>query len=420
MSDLHNQAAEAGVICAALHSPRAQSELLKILKPDDFYLPAHEAIWDTVHRMSVSGQLVDPITIVSGLAKHSHQRFQSVLVEIVALGTVDVQGTAYASEVKDLATRRRLSATGVRIQQLAGVPEETPKNLAALAMSELETAYRPIERSMTHVGDTIDEFLADLADPTVPQGIRWPYADTERILKPLAPGQLVLVAGRPAMGKSVALADIARSAAIRDGHTTIVFSLEMRSNEYLRRIMSAESGVALTALQEKTLTTGDWNRVETAQTRIRNSPLHIIDDPECTTADIRAAIKDLKADLVCFDYIQLGTFNPKISRREGLEEFSRGLKITANKLAIPIVAAAQLTRGSQDQRLPRISDLRESGALEQDADVICLLHREDYYDTETPRAGEIDLIVGKHRNGPTGTIALAHQFRQSRFQQLAH
>jgi len=419
MSDLHNPQAEAGVICAALHTPNVLNQLIRTLTPDDFYVPAHEAIWETARNMLTQGQLVDPITIVSGLAKYGLQRFQPTLIDIVSLGTIGVQAAAYAEEIRDLAVRRRLTLTGTRIQQIAAMPEETPKNIATLAMTELEAAYRPIEHQKTHVSDQLDDFLDDLENTSDGQGIHWPYTDAHRVLRPMEAGQFIIMAGRPAMGKSVALADIARSAAIRDQHTTVVFSLEMSANEYLRRIISAEARIPLTQLQEKNLGANEWQRIAEAQTRIRNAPLHIIDDPECTIADIRSTIKDLKADIACIDYLQLGTFNPKVSRREGLEEFSRGLKILAKKLGIPIAAAAQLNRGAADQKRPRISDLRESGALEQDADVICLLHREDYEEPEHPRAGEVDIIVGKHRNGPTGTVTLAHQFHYSRFKDLA-
>lgn len=420
MPELHNTHAEAGAICAALHSQNALTQLARTLTPDDFYQPAHEAIWETIKSMLTQGHLVDPITIISGLAKHGYQKFQTVLIDIVALGTVDVQGIAYATEIKDLAVRRRLTATGARIQQLAAAPAESPKTLTSLALAEIESAYRPLDNAKTHVSDMMDDFLDDLEDTTAPQGIAWPYNDAARVLKPMTPGQMIIIAGRPAMGKSVALADLARTAAIRDRHTTIVFSLEMRASEYLRRIVAAEAKVPLTALQEKNLTADQWQRIADATQLIRESPLHIIDDPECTIADVRGKIKDLHADLVCIDYLQLGTFNTKISRREGLEEFSRGLKIAANQFGIPIVTAAQLNRGAQDQKQPRISDLRESGALEQDADVICLLHREDYYEPEHTRAGEIDVIVGKQRNGPTGLITLCHQFHYSRFKDLAN
>lgn len=420
MSELTNPEAEAHIICAALHSPTTLNQLAQTLTPDDFYTPSHEAIWDTMRAMHTQGQHVDAITIMSGLAKRSLQRFQTALIEIVDLGTVPVQAAAYANEVRELATRRRLNTAGMRMQQLASSPDETPKALTALVMAEVEHAYRPLEHSISHVGDMIDEFLDDLEDTTAPQGIAWPYTDAARVLKPMAPGQMIIIAGRPAMGKSVALADIARTAAIRDQHTTIVFSLEMRASEYLRRIIAAEAKVPLTRLQEKTLTQEEWQRIADATHLIRTAPLHIIDDPECTIADVRGKIKDLNADLVCIDYLQLGTFNTRASRREGLEEFSRGLKIAANQFGIPIVAAAQLNRGAQDQKTPRISDLRESGALEQDADVICLLHRADYEEPEHPRAGEIDVIVGKQRNGPTGLVTLCHQFHYSRFKDLAN
>ncbi|WP_313280482.1 replicative DNA helicase [Timonella senegalensis] len=421
MSELANVAAEREIICGTLSARGAeQDQLLSGLRPEDFYLPAHESIWWTMQAMHSGGELIDFITIMSGLAKHGYQDLQKHIIELADLGTVAVQAAAYTSGVYDLAVRRRLAAMGTRVVQLAGDAEGSPAELVSVAQTELEAAYKPAEQARTHVSDILPDLLAELRDPTPPQGIAWPYMDADRLLKPMSAGQFVIVAGRPGMGKSVALSDIARHAVLKQHKSAVVFSLEMRAEEYLKRILAAETGIRLTYINEKRLDERQWDALDTAARRLADAPLHIIDKPECTIADVRGRIRELKADIVCMDYLQLGTFNPKVQRREGLEEFSRGLKIAANQFGIPIVAAAQLNRGAQDQKRPRISDLRESGALEQDADVITLLHREDYFERESPRAGELDYIIGKQRNGPTGEFVLSHQLHYTRFSDMAN
>lgn len=419
---LSNLDAEKGIICGFLHAkPPLQHELLRTLAPDDFYSPAHEDVWATLHAMAAEGRVIDPITVWTGLAQQGFQKHQALLPELVSLGTADVQASAYAQDVKDLASRRRISSTGVRVQQLAESPETSPAALVAIAQSELESAWRPLETIKTHVADHLEPLLEALHDQTPPDGLDWPYRDAHNILKPLKAGQFVVIGGRPGIGKSVALSDIARHASLKQRKTTVVFSLEMSSQEYLQRILAAEAGVRLTALQEKTLTEHQWQRIDQVSERIRQAPLHIIDDPSCTLADIRARTKEMKAEIIAVDYIQIATLNPKLERRIALEEFSRGLKVLAKQQEIPVVTAAQLNRGAaQADHAPRLSDLRETGAIEQDADIVVLLDRPDYYEKEHPRAGELDYIIAKHRNGPTGTITLTHHLHYSRFADMAH
>lgn len=419
---LANVDAEKGIICGFLYAtPEQQHDLLRRLAPNDFHTPAHEDIWSTMQVMAAQGRVIDAITIITGLAQHGYQRHQALMPDLVSLGTVAVQALAYAGDVKDLATRRRLVAAGARVQQSAESAEVSPAGLVAAAQAELEDAWRPLETVKTHAADHLEPLLEDLRDKTPPLGVSWPYADAHYLLKPLKAGQFVVIGGRPGVGKSVALADIARHAALKERKTTVVFSLEMSSQEYLQRIISAESGIKLTTLQEKSFEHGQWERVEQAASIIGNSPLHIIDDPSCTLADIRARAKELHADLVAVDYLQIATVNPKLERRIALEEFSRGLKVLAKQQQIPVVTAAQLNRSAaQSEHPPRLSDLRETGAIEQDADVVILLDRPDYQNKEHQRAGEVDYVIAKHRNGPTGTITLTHHLHVSRFADMAH
>jgi replicative DNA helicase len=242
-----------------------------------------------------------------------------------------------------------------------------------------------------------------------------------------APDSLYL-AGRnmiPTHNSTVSL-DFLRSAAIKHGQTSVVFSLEMSRNEITMRLLSAEASIGLHKLRTGTLTDDDWMRLARKTGEVSQAPLFIDDSPNMTMMEIRAKARRLKQRhnlrLVVIDYLQLMTSGKKVeSRQQEVSEFSRSLKLMAKELEVPVIAISQLNRGPEQRtdKKPMLSDLRESGSLEQDADIVILLHREDFYEKESPRAGEADLIVAKHRNGPTSTVTVAFQGHYSRFTDMA-
>jgi replicative DNA helicase len=233
---------------------------------------------------------------------------------------------------------------------------------------------------------------------------------------------MVIIAARPALGKSTLALDFARSAAIANGLPTILFSLEMGRSEIAMRLMSAEASVPLQAMRKGTIDQRDWASLAETRSRIDQAPLFIDDSPNMTLVEIRAKCRKLKQraglKLIIIDYLQLMTSGKRVeSRQQEVSEFSRALKLLAKELQVPVVALSQLNRGPEQRadKLPALSDLRESGSIEQDADVVILLHREAAYERDNPRAGEADLIVAKHRNGPTRTVTIAFQGHLSRF-----
>jgi replicative DNA helicase len=242
----------------------------------------------------------------------------------------------------------------------------------------------------------------------------------------LHPGQLVIVAGRPSLGKSALAVDFLRSAAIKHGLPSCIFSLEMGRNEITMRLLSAESRVPLHSMRSGTMTDQDWTRLARRMGEVSSAPLFIDDSPNMSLMEIRAKCRRLKQRhdlrLVIVDYLQLMSSPRRVeNRQQEVSEFSRSLKLLAKELDVPVVALSQLNRGPEQRadKKPQLSDLRESGSLEQDADVVILLHREDAYERESPRAGEADLIVAKHRNGPTATVTVAFQGHYSRFVDMA-
>jgi replicative DNA helicase len=220
--------------------------------------------------------------------------------------------------------------------------------------------------------------------------------------------------------------DFARSAAIKHNLATVVFSLEMGRNELAMRLLSAEATISLQDLRKGTIKDDQWSKIATTMGRMNDAPLFIDDSPNMSLMEIRAKCRRLKQQhdlkLVVLDYLQLMSSGKKVeSRQQEVSEFSRALKLLAKELQVPVIALSQLNRGSEQRtdKKPMVSDLRESGSIEQDADMVILLHREDIYDKESPRAGEADVIVAKHRNGPTKTIVVGFQGHYSRFSNMA-
>jgi replicative DNA helicase len=216
--------------------------------------------------------------------------------------------------------------------------------------------------------------------------------------------------------------DIARSASIKSGQASVIFSLEMSKTEITMRLLSAEARVPLHHMRSGSMTDDDWARLARRMGEVAEAPLYIDDSPNLTMMEIRSKARRLKQRnqlrLVVIDYLQLMTGNKKAeSRQQEVSELSRSLKLLAKELEVPVIAMSQLNRGAEQRtdKKPMLSDLRESGSIEQDADMVILLHREDAYEKESPRAGEADFIVAKHRNGPTATITVAFQGHYSRF-----
>ena len=221
--------------------------------------------------------------------------------------------------------------------------------------------------------------------------------------------------------------DFARSCSVKHGMTSAVFSLEMSKSEIVMRLLSAEARIRLADMRAGRMSDDDWTRMARRMSEISEAPLFIDDSPNLTLMEIRAKARRLKQrndlKLVILDYLQLMTSGRKVeSRQQEVSEFSRQIKLLAKELEVPVVAISQLNRGPEQRtdKRPMISDLRESGSIEQDADMVILLHRPDAFERDDPRAGEADLILAKHRNGPTSTITVAHQLHYSRFADLAH
>src|SRR5947209_986621 len=273
---------------------------------------------------------------------------------------------------------------------------------------------------------TMDEIDAIASRGGVAAGVPTGFVDLDAVTNGLHPGQMVIVAARPGIGKSTLGLDLARSCSVAHVMASVIFSLEMSRTEIVMRLLSAEAKIRLSDMRSGRMTDDDWTRLARRMGEISEAPLFIDDSPNMTMMEIRAKARRLKQRhdlrLIVVDYLQLMTSQRRIeSRQQEVSELSRSLKLLAKDVNVPVVAISQLNRSPEQRadKKPQLSDLRESGAIEQDSDVVILLYREDVVEPESPRAGEADLIVAKHRNGPTAVVTVAFQGHYSRFVDMA-
>jgi replicative DNA helicase len=323
---------------------------------------------------------------------------------------------------------RRLVEAGTKIVQLGYSKEGDIDDIVNSAQTEV---YAVTEQRTAEDYIQLSELLPQALDEIEAinsgikgEGVKSGFKDLDTLTNGFHPGNMIVLAARPAVGKSTLGLDIARAASIRDGNTSVIFSLEMSRSEITMRMLSAEARVPLNNIRSGNLTDDEWGRLAKRMGEISNAPLFIDDSPNLSLMEIRAKARRLKQrhdlKLIIIDYLQLMTSGKRVeNRQQEVSEFSRNLKLLAKELDVPVIAISQLNRGPEQRadKKPMLSDLRESGSIEQDADVVILLHREDMY--SEVRTGEADLMVAKHRNGPTKTIQVAAQLHFSRFVDMA-
>ncbi len=432
--------AEQSVLGGMLLSRDAIADVLEVIRPADFYRPSHQLVYDAVLDLYGRGDPVDAVTVADALQKAGtlvRAGGASYLVTLVSSVPTAANAGYYARIVAEKAVLRRLVEAGTRIVQLGYAADRGESGLgdADEAVDRAQAAvYEVTERRISEdyqplevlLGPTLEELEAIEGHDGVMSGVPTGFADLDALMNGLHPGQLVVVAARPAIGKSTLGLDLARSASVAHGLTSCIFSLEMSRSEITMRLLSAEARVSLGAMRSGRLTDDDWTRLARRMGELSSAPLFIDDSPNLTMMEIRAKARRLKQRhglrLIVLDYLQLMSSPRKVeSRQQEVSEISRQCKLLAKELEVPIVAISQLNRSSEQRqdKKPLLSDLRESGAIEQDADVVILLHREDAYERESARAGEADFIVAKHRNGRTDTVTVAFQGHYSRFADMA-
>lgn len=430
----HDIMAEQCVLGGMLLSKEAIIQVVEILSSSDFYRPAHQTIYDTIVDLFARGEPVDAISVHAELTKRGEiARVGGAPYLHTLTDTVPTAANAgyYARIVADRAVLRRLVEAGTRIAQLGYSGDGDVDDLVDQAQAEIfKVAERRTSEDYLPLSDimpgALDELEAIASHDDTLTGVPTGFTDFDALSNGLHPGQMIIIAARPAVGKSTLALDFARSAAIKHQLTTVFFSLEMGRNEIVMRLLSAEARVPLHTMRSGMMTDEDWARLARRMGEVAGAPLFIDDSPNLTMMEIRAKCRRLKQQhdlkLVIVDYLQLLSSHGRVeSRQQEVSEMSRSLKLLAKELEVPVVALSQLNRGPEQRtdKKPQISDLRESGSIEQDADMVILLYREDVHEKESPRAGEADLIVAKHRNGPTATVTVTFQGHYSRFVDMA-
>jgi replicative DNA helicase len=426
----HDILAEQSALGGMLLSKDAVADVIEILRGRDFYHPKHEIIFDAILSLYSHGEPTDVITVSEELTKTGLlQRAGGAdyLHTIVSLVPTAASSGYYAQIVADKAVLRRLVEAGTRIANMGYASEGEVTDLVNVAQTEIYQVAGGVETEdyvalNEAVTVALDEIEAARGRDGQLMGVPSGFSDLDGLTNGFHNGQLILVAARPALGKSTLALDFVRSAAIRHNMPAIVFSLEMGKAEIAMRLLSAETSIPLQKMRKGMIEAKDWTTIAQTRGRIENAPLYIDDSPNMTLVEIRAKCRRPKQrvglKMIVIDSLQLMTSGKKVeSRQQEVSEFSRALKLLAKELQVPVIALSQLNRGPEQRsdRKPQLSDLRESGSLEQDADMVILLHRESAYEKENPRAGEADFIVAKHRNGPTDTITVGFQGHYSRF-----
>ena len=427
--DLH---AEQSVLGSMLINKDAIADCLEAVKAHDFYRPAHELIFDAVLDLFGRGEPADAITVADELGKRGDLTRiggQAYLHQLIQAVPTAANAGYYAEIVHERAVLRRLVEAGTRIVQMGYAQGEGDiDEIVNRAQAEVySVAEKRGGEDYNVLGDLLNETMEEIeaasgrTDDLI--GVPTGFLELDELTNGLHPGQMIVVAARPAVGKSTLGIDIARAAAIKHNMAAAVFSLEMSRTEITMRILSAEATIQLQDLRKGLKNQEQWTKLARIMGKISNAPLFIDDSPNMSLMEIRAKCRRLKQQhnlrIVVIDYLQLMSSGKKVeSRQQEVAEFSRALKLLAKELEVPVIAISQLNRGPEQRtdKRPQMSDLRESGSIEQDADVVILLHR-DRSDPE--RDGEADVIVAKHRNGPTKDIVLAFQGHYSRFNNMA-
>jgi replicative DNA helicase len=424
----HDMQSEMASLGGMMLGRDALIDVSSLLNAGDFYHPMHGLIFEAIMSLDASSEPVDMATVAARLADQGYlSKLPSPTYLHDLVESCIAQGSAgwFAKRVKAKSVRRQIiEACSRGINWAHKLDDDLTDEL-------IERVQAHIHQATT--GSSVDESSswADVADLTIAaietaaegatQGLSTGLADLDALLGGLGPGQLIIVAGRPGMGKSVLCGDFARHAAFREGKAVGLFSFEMSRQEFGRRIVSAETGIDLGTLKAGELTEDEWVRVMDFRAESDMSKLHIVEAAGLTIEALRARARRMQQrhglDLIVVDYLQLMIGAKQSHNREAeVAGISRNLKVLAGELGIPVVAAAQLNRGpeSRNDKRPTMADLRESGSIENDADVVILLHRPAYYDKATARGAEIDLIVDKNRHGQQDTVVAVAQLHRSR------
>jgi len=412
--------AEQSVLGSILIDSRCVADIIGILRPEDFFLPQNREIYETVYTMFNFSETIDPVTVLEKMRQLGvyHDNTRDYVQQLMEITPTAANAVRYANIVKDKAMLRGLADASSDISELVydqvGTPaeilESAEKKIYALRKGDTGDSLEHIGVTLHKVFDTLTELSqSDSAIPGMSTGLR----DLDKKINGLNKSDLFLIAARPAMGKTAFALNIALNVAKKYNKTVAVFSLEMSREQLTMRLLANESFVELQKLLTGKLSEEEWTKLAMASAALSQTDLRVDDNPSITVAEINAKCRRLdNLGLVVIDYLQLmqgsGYGKASDNRVNVVSDISRSLKIMAKELNVPVICLSQLSRGPEGRtdKRPMLSDLRESGAIEQDADEVIFLYRDEYYNENTEEKGVAECIVAKNRHGEVGTVKL--------------
>ncbi len=430
----HSREAEEAVIGSVLINPEAYYDVASFLRADDFYIHRHRWIWETFSRLHERRVPLDFLTVSQELDQQGQLAEiggPAYLTALVNNVPTSLHAEAYGHIVEETAIRRRMLAAANDIAKLAyqqetsveSVMDEAEKSIFGVSERRTTRDLRSIREVLSEYYDRIDQLAGrDLESMGVPTG----FMDLDRLLGGLQPSDLLIVAGRPGSGKTAFMLSAAKNAAQKFKKHVAVFSLEMSSEQLVQRMIAQETGIDSQRLRTGKLNEDEWPLFTHAIEVLGDTVIFLDDTPALTPLQLRTKCRRLhlefQLDLILVDYLQLMSSGVRSENRvQEVSYISRNLKVLARELNVPVLAAAQLSRAIEQRtdKEPVLSDLRESGSLEQDADIVMFIHRPELYEKDTLKQNVAQIKVAKHRNGPVGTIELVFRSQIAKFENAA-
>ena len=433
----HSTEAEQSVLGALMLNNEAWFDVSDIVAPSDFYRPQHRIVFEAMAALSRDSQPLDAVTVSEALQSRGLLEKAGGIAYLAELvdGTPGASNvSAYARIVRDRSTLRKVIAAANQIVEKAFV-REGQSDAEVLDYAEQEIFRISEDRAKSDgpqdINPLLDNTVRRVKELSMSKGgitgLATGFADLDRLTAGLQKADLVIVAGRPSMGKTSLAMNMVEHAIMNSDAPTLVFSLEMPADQLVMRMLSSLARIDQSRMRIGDLEEKDWDRFSAAAGQLRDKPLHIDDTAALTPGEIRARARRVsrqydRLGLIVVDYMQLMRGSgPAENRTTEISEISRSLKALAKEMSCPVIAAAQLNRAleSRTNKRPIMADLRESGAIEQDADVILFIYRDEVYNEETDDVGIAEIIIGKQRNGPIGTVKLSYLNQLTRFEDLA-
>jgi len=433
--------AEQSVIGSMLLDKNAITRAVEILQPDSFYRDAHRFIYGAILDLFDRGEPIDLVTVTNVLRKSG--KLDAVGGSVYVADLINSVPTSanieyYAKIVEEKATLRRLIDAGTKVvsdafegaENVDQILDNAEKAIFGIALKRVREGFRKIDSVIKNVLDKIDS-LYDKKEAIT--GIPTGYPDLDRLTAGFQNSELIIIAARPSVGKTAFALNIAQNVAIKHKIPIAIFSLEMGKEALAQRMLCSEAEVNAQRLKTASLSDTGWKKLTRALGKLSEAPIYIDDSASSTSTEIRAKARRLKLErglgLIIIDYMQLMRGGMRVENRvQEISEIARSLKTLARELDVPVVALSQLSRAVEQRtdRIPRLSDLRESGEIEQTADLVMFIHREDYYNPQSERGNIAEIIIAKQRNGPIGTIELVFRkeiakfcSKETRYEQVA-